>query len=412
MNRRQTVLLTLAILVGIAVMDQITNGTGLYRGYAHFVQLGRTGSGASWDDTTPRAAKEQALSGPLAAGQVLTASIPMGSVELNGVQNATSADLKCTITVYASTEAEARQYLSRVSVKLTPVASGETAGLQLRVNEPPSRPAAVRGVKVNVAGTLPSQARVDVRNGYGIVRVAGVSGPSRVNNRYAATIVRDVRGDWNVDASYSAVLVAGVQGNLNMAGNYGSADLSDISGNVEIHSNFKQTNVVNVGGNLTANLRYGGLTVDGVTGNTNVDSQYVGVAGRNAAGDVRLNASYGEVRWESIRKNVRITSRYADTTLSFVRPANHRFDVRTRFGSISDHLGLAQVETADRDEKAVAGRLGEGRYSVAVDGEYADIQLNDQQDTLPEYTNGGKEYAGIQLNDQSSEQTGRGPFVR
>lgn len=357
-------------------------------GYEEFIRVnaveGQEGFGpldGDIDERTPHASDESSVQGTLARGQVLRVYNEFGSVRLHGVPRVQALDepnvkLSTRVTVYADTEDLARQYLSQVSVTLEPdMSSGEgNGGLRVEVNRPP-RPAGVRRVKVDISGTMPADARVDLRNAFGPVAVTGVSGPSTVSNSHGPTELSHLDKNWRVEAPFSELTATGVGGDVEVSGDFGSSTIRDVRGDLRLAGNFRTHRVSGVQGRLDVRVRYGGLDVDGVGRDAEIDASYTDVRVRSVSGNIRVDTGYGDARIEGVRQAVDVNSRYADVTLRFAPPLDHRFDVEARYGSISSQIpSLESVERASQAER-LEGTAGSGRYPVRVRTEFGHVDL-------------------------------------
>lgn len=337
--------------------------------------------GADLDERTPHASAEGSLEGALNPGQVLTVYNEFGSIRLDGVPQrqaggGDTVELSARVTVYADTESLARGYLRQVSVRLVPDPpnGGGGGGLRLEVDRP-SQPAGVKRVKVEVSGTMPADARVDLRNAFGPVTVSGVSGPSRVRNSFGPVEVSHVDMSWRIEAKFSKLTVNGVGGDTEVSEDFGSSTIRDVRGDLRIAGDFKSHRVSGVEGRLDARVRYGGLEVDSVGKDAAIDASYTDVRVRDVSGDVRVDTRYGDARIEGVRRAVDVNSRYADVTLGFAGGLNHRFDVGARNGRISTQiLSLGPVERESGTER-LSGIAGGGRYPVRVRTEFGDVEL-------------------------------------
>lgn len=383
MNEKRLVLLVLALVVLVSFLDSSlihSFGGVTWWGYDEFVRIKDAAvnlMGIGEGDGSPplQAVQKGELKGSLAPGQVLKASLSMGEIHLSGVKEgqesqAGTARLQYEVRVYGQSKEAAQEHADQIKVALQPLAGG---GLELVVNEPP-RPNELR-VKVVVQGTLPATCRVDLQNGYGPVKVSDLSGPSVVRNEYGPTELGRLVGDWTVEADYSVLLVDGVGGNLEVRGDFGGADLRHVGGKLTIRSDYKDMQVADVRGDMDVRGDYGSLGFEDVGGSVTLDVNYKDVDGDGVGGDLAANSAYGDLRFTGLRRNVEIETRFADVSLEFAEPLNHRFDLRSRYGSINDGLGVSKVRPAGRFEEAREGVAGQGRYRVTVSTEYGHIRL-------------------------------------
>lgn len=396
MKEKQLVLLGLALVILVSFLDSFA---GVMSGYEEAVRVTdeagnpiRTGD----DGSLPlQAVQKGELEGSLVAGQVLKVSLPVGEIDLRGVKEgeegeqgaADAARLQYEVRVYGRNKEVAQEYADHVKVSLRPLSgtsgasgaagtAGEAGGgLELVVDEPP-RPAELK-VKVVVRGTLPAAARVDLENGYGLVKVSDLGGPSVVRNGYGPTELGRLAGDWSVEADYSALLIDGVAGNLEMRGDYSEANIRHVGGDLTIRSDYKDIRVADVRGDLDVKGDYGSLQFEDVAGSVTLDVDYKDVRGDGIGGDVRASSSYGDLRLAGLRRNVEIEAEFANVDLGFTAPPDHRFLLRSRYGSIADDLSVTEERSAGSFEKLREGVAGRGQYRVSVETEYGDIRVGE-----------------------------------
>src|SRR5690606_19601543 len=127
----------------------------------------------------PSAETTGVVEAPMAPGEVLSVSNIRGNLQVTGGA-ADRLQTRYTITAFAEDEAAAAQYAEALEV----VAVRREEGLVLELIRPAETPPGVQSVAVDYQIAVPRGARIQVENRLGQVEVAGVAGPSWVENGY------------------------------------------------------------------------------------------------------------------------------------------------------------------------------------------------------------------------------------
>lgn len=373
MDRRSRVLYIVLFLAVLAVMDMKYNASNLAAPFQTLV-WSKDQQGFSIDHHTPSAGREGKVSEKLDPGEMLFVNNTFGSIEVSGSEaDEQEAAIEYRITVYANTAEQAQAYLDKVGLAVARFREG----VKVNLTEPDNRPGYIRGIKLNINAIVPAGARVALYNGFGLVRVRNVGGPSKVYNRFSETEIADVKGDWQVEARYSVLRVSNVDGDLQVTGDFGSNHIQDVTGNVTVRSNQKETQVQNIGGDLEADVRYGRLDLDHVEGAVTVNSAFTEVHGRDIGGDIDISTNYGDVDLGGVGGNIEVSSKYSDVSLELKKPLDYKFDLRVQYGDIKRGFGLRDLpgEKGDKDKKVMRGTVGAGSKTVNIRTSFGDIRL-------------------------------------
>ena len=372
MNRRVAVY----ILVALTVLMLVDGKYGLFdttAPYRHLVRI-EEAKGAGLDPGTPSAEKSGLLEEMLGPGQVLRLNNALGHINVTGTPGAERAQLNYNIYVYAANEAVGEAYLDRLDIR---VVQSET-GLDVRLVEPAKRPEEVHQVRLDVSASIPSEARVEIYNNMGTVRVENVSGPSIINNAFGDTTIKEVGGKLNVDAAYTNLDVTRVRGDLVVKGSYGSSSLRNIDGNVTVESDFRTTSLTDVKGDIEAEISFGGIAANEIDGDIKTKGAYTIIGARNVTGSAIAHTEYGTVRFQGIGKDMIVDARRSDVTIILDQVPDHRISLETENGSLAlqGTLSKLQPQTGEAGKKMVNAVVGAGTHSIEVRNVQGSISIS------------------------------------
>ncbi len=313
------------------------------------------------------------LRGVLGPGEVLKIRNSFGHVDILGTPETTEAQLDYSIYVYATSESQGAAYLDelRVTAVRTP------DGLDVCLVEPGERPKDIRQVRVDISGSIPSGARVEVSNN-GRAHIRGVSGPSVVNNAFSDTTIEDIQGDLHVDAAFTDLLVTGIRGELMVEGDYGASSISNIDGNVLVKSDYRLTSLSSVSGDVEADSSYGGIKVNQVDGSFKARGSFSVIGGNHIAGSAVVNTEYGTVHLEAVRRDMIVDARRSNVTIVLDQVPNHRIYLETENGDLTLGGSLSDLQpiSGEAGKKMVSTVVGAGTHSIEVRNTQGSIEIS------------------------------------
>lgn len=176
---------SLVLLTALALADGYLGSPTAGWGWERFITWGQP----QLRPEGPSAETTGVVEAPMAPGEVLSVSNIRGNLQVTGGA-ADRLQTRYTITVFAEDEAAAAQYAEALEV----VAVRREEGLVLELIRPAETPPGVQSVAVDYQIAVPRGARIQVENRLGQVEVAGVAGPSWVENGYGETVLRNLQG--------------------------------------------------------------------------------------------------------------------------------------------------------------------------------------------------------------------------
>ena len=372
MNRR----VALYILLALTVLMLVDGKYGLFNTMAPYKYLVRIEEieGAGLDPGTPSAEKGGLIEARLAPGEVLKITNSLGNVDVNGKPETQEAQINYRIYVYAASEAIGEAYLHELDVRAT----RSEEGLDVRLVEPGQRPEGVHEVRVDMFGSMPSEARLELNNKMGKVRVQNVSGPSVINNAYNDTTIKEIHGDLYVDAAYTNLDVTGVRGDLVANGNYGSSSLRNIYGCVSVKSDFRTTTLSDINGDIEAKASFGGVKANEVAGNFQARGSYTVIGARNVTGNAMAKTEYGTVHFQGVGGDIQVNAQRSGITIVIDQTPDHRIFLENQNGNVSlkGTLAKLQPEAGVAGKKTVDAVVGAGTHSIYVSNVQGSISIS------------------------------------
>lgn len=298
------------------------------------------------------------------------------------VAEGAAGEVKVTLrkVVFMATEAEAREFASRITIQIQATRGGlrlttnrgrlggdDRVGFEthLDVTVPPGTAVAATNehgpVEVfDVASATVDNAYegvrvervkgpVEVKNRHGDVSVSDVAGSLAVNNRYGDVELKSVAGrvvveaahgnvtstatgDLEVQTSYGDVKAEDVKGDLRVKGEHAGVTAHGIGGNASVETSFNDVELVRVDGEAKVKVEHGEVKLHEVKGAVVAEASYNDVDLEDVLGPAEVTVSHGGLRAERLQKGVRVVASGQDVALDAVQGA---IDVEVERGSVT-----------------------------------------------------------------------------
>ena len=165
----------------------------------------------------------------LGAGQSVRIEHKFGEVKVHG-ESGREVRISAVIRAQASSHEEAESFAQKIQIEVQQ--TGE--GIQVRTIYPPEENRWFHISKhsswsVSYDIAMPSDAPLNIRNGYGSVDVARVHGAVEVENGYGSLVVRDA-GPARLNNSFGSIELDGAVGNAVVNNKNSSVQVSNVKG--------------------------------------------------------------------------------------------------------------------------------------------------------------------------------------
>ena len=196
----------------------------------------------------------------------LVIDVGAGSLDVRGVADQDSIDVRATIIVDNADDDEGRKFIAK-RVELSLDRDGDTARLVSRVDQPMLKWGS--GARIDIDVVAPANLALRIDDGSGSIDVA------------------DFVADVSIDDGSGSIDVRTV-GSLEIDDGSGSIDVTDASGDVYVNDGSGSLEIEGVGGNVTIDDGSGGIRVNDVAGDlTIIDAGSGGVSFSGIEGTVR-----------------------------------------------------------------------------------------------------------------------------
>ncbi|NLK08978.1 MAG: hypothetical protein GX316_09835 [Firmicutes bacterium] len=309
----------------------------------------------------PAAIHTGSLQADLAPGEMVKIRNSIGNINITGADT-NEVDLSYTIRVYANDQALAEEYLS--GLKLDAVSS--EGGLEIDLIKPGSRPKMISRVEIDIQGSLPNTAKVDLDNSMGDVHLADIAGPSHIKNQYGDASIKGVKGNLTVHAPFGGIEIEDVNGTLVSSGNYGSTDVKNIIGDVSIDSDFCAIHAKEITGSLSVKSSYSEATVENIDGNLTSETRFSTFTGRDIIGEVKTYSTYGRIHLEYISGDMVVDTKHSDVDV-ILGAFDHNLSLEANQGGIilkGELAGLKPVTSGET--RTLEQVLGRGTHNVQI----------------------------------------------
>ncbi|MDP4098099.1 DUF4097 domain-containing protein [Paenibacillus sp. P96] len=226
-----------------------------------------------------------------------------------------------------------------------------------------------RQPRMNMEIVLPEDRRVDmdIRTSNGEISLTGVDAIHSISlqsgngNLAVSGVIGDVRGT----TLNGTIDVHGVTGNVEMNTNRGNVLAGDISGSTVLNTLVGSIQVARTEGDVTADTKNGNIGINNASWNVNASSLNGGIA----------------VQSNSIGGNWNIYSAVGNITLRLPVLGSFRLEGSSSYGDINADAPF------EVDGKNVSGQVGDGLYSLLVEGN-SDLTVHSSELTQSEEETG------------------------
>src|SRR5580693_6883651 len=186
----------------------------------------------------------------LGDGQSVRIEHKFGEVKVHG-ESGREVRISAVIRAQASSHEEAESFAQKIQIEVQQTG----AGISIRTIYPPEENKWFHISKhsswsVSYDIAIPSDAPLNIRNGYGSVDVARVHGAVEVENGYGSLMVRDA-GPVRLNNSFGSIELVGAAGNAVVNNKNSSVQVSDVKGTLEVQDRFGSITVQNIQGAAT-----------------------------------------------------------------------------------------------------------------------------------------------------------------
>jgi hypothetical protein len=350
----------------------------------------------------------------LGASQTLSLESKFGEVRIHGVSGR-EAKFTATIRAQAGSQGEADKDVGEIKIEV----SEDAAGIKVRTVYPEDhlvlRIHKGSSYSVDYDISIPADAKLWVRSGFGNLEVNGVQGWADIENGHGQLTSRDsgstklvnsfgsveatgatgnvwivnnngsvqvsaVRGALDVKDRFAAITVSNIQGPATISGGNGAVELTD-AGDSTVNNSFGAVNARNIHGSLTVNSNNGQIDADTVEGAATLTGSFGAINFSNVAGYVKCTASNGKVIGGPTKSDVYVKTSFGEVSLEQIggsvqvedsngnitaREIKGKAEFNTSFGSIS----------ASGLRKGVRATTGNGRISLSDVGGDAAVKTS------------------------------------
>ncbi len=339
----------------------------------------------------------------LGTNQTFSLDSKFGEVRIHG-ENGRETKIIATVRAQAGSQGEADKDVDEIKIDV----SQDPEGIKVRTVYPEDhvvlRIHKGSSYSVDYDITVPADAKLWVRSGFGNTEVRGVQGWADIENGHGQLASRDsgstklvnsfgevevsgatgnvwvvnnngsvnvsaVKGALDVKDRFASITVSNIEGATTISGGNGAVELTDAGGS-SVTNSFGAVTARNIHGNLTVNSNNGQIDVDTVQGTATLTGSFGAINFNNVAGYVKCTSSNGRVKGASAGNDVYVKTSFGEVSLEQVagwvqvedsngsitaREIKGKAEFNTSFGSI-DARGL---------RKGVRATTGNGRISLS-----------------------------------------------
>jgi DUF4097 and DUF4098 domain-containing protein YvlB len=341
----------------------------------------------------------------LGANQTVSLTHKYGDVRIHG-ENGRDVKISATIRVQAHSQAEAEKYADQVRIEVnqdsqgiridTVYPSDDSKFFVVRVGGP--------SYSVDYDITVPTDAKLwmknsfgnvevqgvqgwadlenshgqlkfrdggaaKISNSFGEVQVAGADGDVTVNDNNAAVTASSVKGALAIKDRFATITASNVTGAVSISGGNGSVQVTD-AGRSDISNSFGSVAARNVHGDLIVNNNNGTIDADTVSGGAQLNGSFGSISVANVSGNVRCTSSNGKVSGRRIGSDVYVKTTFGEVSLEQVGGAvevedsNGGISVREIKGKANFNTSFGAIEASGLP-KGVRATTGNGKIALS-----------------------------------------------
>jgi DUF4097 and DUF4098 domain-containing protein YvlB len=371
MKFREILLVVVLILAGFVFFQFKTGKWTLDGGWDWWNWDGWGGREAAAEET-------QTIEAPVPP--VLAVENGHGWVEVRGADQDT-VQLTFKKTAWRRSEEEAKDIVARLKYAVTK----EPDKLTLTTNrdEFPRK-----NFETAFVLTVPRGTAVRVVNGYGTVRVDGVS-EATIRNSHGEVFVTDVTGPCDVESSYEDAEVQRVNGPCRIVNSHADVRAGSVGGDLTIETSYAKVRVEGAGGkadirgsnaDVEARRVAGAVTVDtsyenvllADVGPAEVTAQHSSVTADGVRGDLKVRTSYEPIRASRVQGDLFVSAENAAVNADGI--GGDKIEVTTSYEKVELAGFSAEVTVSDRNGSVSLAPLDLKR-GIDVRSEYGEIVL-------------------------------------
>jgi len=263
------------------------------------------------DDAFPhRCERELNKTYPLESGSTLQLKNPRGSISVAGWDRA-DVGVRLCITTHAATASAATSVAEAVQLE------GETATSSLVLRPLLSDPVAgAEGrATLNFQLMVPKQARLELDNQFGALKVEAVDGPVKLVNRHGPTTTDAVAGELCIDQTHGPLSAHNSGADLKLRCLHAQIEVNGVGGEATVECSHEAIKLASIKGSLTLNAKHGGADIVHVGGDVCVSHDHGTLKAKSVAGSLVARNNHGSIIVEGVGKSATIKNSHGPVRL-------------------------------------------------------------------------------------------------
>ncbi len=281
---------------------------------------------------------------PVDPGGRLVLDVDRGSVEVQGVENASSVVVEVTRKASARSEARARELLEDHQVEFS------QDGTVVEVKGRSSRASSwswFRGqnLQVNYRITVPRRFQAQLRTAGGSIQVTTVEGEVQAKTSGGALKFGELKGPINGRTSGGSISAKNCQGELDVETSGGGIQLGEIQGNVKAHTSGGSIHAAAVTGRCTVSTSGGGIDLTDITGLSTAST---------SGGSITVSLT------KPLEQDCTVESSGGGITVRLPEAAAFDVDARTSGGGVRSDFPVTMVVQGEQKRGVLQGKVNGG----------------------------------------------------
>jgi hypothetical protein len=305
---------------------------------------------------------------PLIANGTVHVEHSMGAVRVR-TQAKQEVNVRATIRCSAGSTQDAAKCADHIDILVTETTGDVSVRTRYPENEGRNWFGGGISFSVDYDIVIPANAKLDLRNRFGVVEVSGLRAPGNIRNSNGRVTFSDGSGAQRLQNSFGPVEVTSNSGDVIIENTNGEVTVSAVTGAVDLRNRFGKITVTKVG-SAVVHSNNGAVDASGVGGTATITNSFGGVTVTDAKGDVIVDNSNGSIDVRSVEGGADLKTSFASVKFSRV---SKKVAVRSTNASVTGDSvgGSAQVATSfgKVDLRAIKGgaRVQASNSSINLD---------------------------------------------
>jgi DUF4097 and DUF4098 domain-containing protein YvlB len=325
------------------------------------------------------------------ASYAVAAHTPLRIENSNGLVSLTPGSgnqihVRLRKTVYEEDASSAKEIAGQIKLEGGEEGKAAATTFVIRTNREDLRQKDYR-FNTDLEIAVPPDSQIQIRNAFGEIKVANLTGKFDLNTSHQPIDVRDCKGEFVLASRFSESHLANLTGNVTIAAR-GRVSVEAVKGNVTVRNEYSPVQISDVDGQVTVSTSESNIVVEKITKPVTIEAPGTQLVVRNLSDTLKAAASYRQVDISDVAGDISLDTRYATLSLSRIKGAveiasdsdrikaeeiTGRFKVRARRTSLNLDGIEGPIDAVTTLKDVVVANY---RQDCTITNEYGEVSLS------------------------------------